>query len=84
MTAINYINFDRNEIYTNEMLDLNMDLICVSALQTDKITNSLYGLFDGYLYNSLRDVEYLKSQNVSEAGIKLIQALISLIDNKLK
>jgi hypothetical protein len=66
------------------MLDLNMDLISVAALQTDKITNSLYGLFDGYLYNSLRDVEYLKSQNVSEDGIKLIQGLISLIDNKLK
>jgi hypothetical protein len=84
MTTKNYINFDRHEIYTNEMLDLNMDLISVASLQTDKITNSLYGLFDGYLYNSLRDVEYLKSQNVSEAGIKLIQALISLIDNKLK
>ena len=80
----NYINFDRHEIYTNEMLDLNMDLISVASLQTDKITNSLYGLFDGYLYNSLRDVEYLRSQNVSEDGIKLIQGLIGLIDNKLK
>jgi hypothetical protein len=83
-TTPNYINFDRHEVYTKEMLDLNMDLISVAALQTDKITNSLYGLFDGYLYNSLRDVEYLKSQNVSEDGIKLIQSLISLIDNKLK
>ena len=83
-TTPNYIKFDRHEVYTNQMLDLNMDLISVAALQTDKITNSLYGLFDGYLYNSLRDVEYLKSQNVSEDGIKLIQGLISLIDNKLK
>ena len=83
-TTPNYINFDRHEIYNEEMMTLNMDLISEHGLGCFSIMNSLYGLFDGYLYNSLRDVDYLKSKEVSEVGIQKIQQLISLIDNKIK
>jgi len=65
------IRFDRHEIYTEEMMDLNMELISDPLLK--EYTNILYGLFDGYLYNRL-----LESTNPK------IQKLINLINQKLK
>lgn len=55
--------FNRHEIYTNEMLDETMNLIrdveSFSKQTTGRyfglssLTNMLYGLFDGYLYEDL-------------------------------
>ena len=70
-TAPNYINFDRHEIYTEEMMDLNMELINDSSLS--EYTNILYGLFDGYLYRRLEESTNPK-----------IQKLINLINQKIK
>jgi len=67
----NYINFNRHEIYTKEMRDLNMELIRDHSLS--EYTNELYGLFDGYLYNSL-----LESTNPK------VHELINLINQKNK
>jgi len=70
-TAPNYINFDRHEIYTEEMMDLNMELINDSSLS--EYTNILYGLFDGYLYPRLEACTNPK-----------VQKLINLINQKIK
>ena len=70
-TTPNYINFDRHEIYTEEMMDLNMELINDSSLS--EYTNILYGLFDGYLYSRLLECTNPK-----------VQKLINLINQKIK
>ena len=66
----NYINFDRHEIYTQEMMNLNMELINDGELK--EYTNILYGLFDGYLYNRLLECTNPK-----------VQKLINLINQKI-
>ena len=70
-TTPNYINFDRHEIYTEEMMDLNMELINDSSLS--EYTNILYGLFDRYLYPRLEESTNPK-----------VQKLINLINQKIK
>ena len=58
---MNYKNFNRHEAYTTEMLVLNQNIIRRVdnfAIDNDKpfmnnVTNMLYGLYDGYLYDSL-------------------------------
>ena len=69
----NYINFDRHEIYTKEMMDLNMELISESRSNNDGFSNALYGLFDGYLYKRLE-----------ESNNPKIQKLNNLINQKIK
>tara|TARA_R110002074_G_scaffold401857_1_gene601906 strand:- start:644 stop:868 length:225 start_codon:yes stop_codon:yes gene_type:complete len=70
-TQTEIIRFDRHEIYTDEMMDLNMKLVRDRDLK--EYTNILYGLFDGYLYPRL-----LESTNPK------IQKLINLINQKIK
>jgi hypothetical protein len=65
------IRFDRHEIYTDEMMDLNMELIGDRDLT--EYTNILYGLFDGYLYPRLL-----------ESTDSRVQKLINLINQKIK
>ena len=65
------IRFDRHEIYTDEMMDLNMELVGDRDLK--EYTNILYGLFDGYLYPRLQESTNPK-----------IQKLINLINQKIK
>ena len=65
------IRFDRHEIYTDEMMDLNMELIGDRDLI--EYTNILYGLFDGYLYPRLL-----------ESTDSRVQKLINLINQKIK
>ena len=58
---MNYKNFNRHEAYTPEMLELNQSIIRrVDDFSIDNnkplindVTNMLYGLYDGYLYDSL-------------------------------
>ena len=68
----NHINFDRHEIYSTEMVDMNMDLIAESKRNNNGLTNSLYGLFDGYLYNSIK-----------ESNDPKIQKLIMMIEKEI-
>ena len=68
----NHINFDRHEIYSTEMMNMNMDLIAESKRNNNGLTNSLYGLFDGYLYNSI------KQSNDSK-----IQKLVMMIEKEI-
>jgi len=65
------IRFDRHEIYTDEMMDLNMELVGDRDLK--EYTNILYGLFDGYLYPRLQESTNPK-----------VQKLINLINQKIK
>ena len=68
----NHINFDRHEIYSTEMVDMNMDLIAESKRNNNGLTNSLYGLFDGYLYNSIK-----------ESNDPKIQKLVMMIEKEI-
>jgi len=65
------IRFDRHEIYTDEMMDLNMEL--VGDRDLTEYSNILYGLFDGYLYPRLQESTNPK-----------VQKLINLINQKIK
>ena len=69
----NHINFDRHEIYSTEMMNMNMDLIAESKRNNNGLTNSLYGLFDGYLYNSIK-----------ESNDPKIQKLVMMIETNIK
>tara|TARA_R110000744_G_scaffold152556_1_gene266688 strand:+ start:350 stop:739 length:390 start_codon:yes stop_codon:yes gene_type:complete len=68
----NHINFDRHEIYSTEMMNMNMDLIAESKRNNNGLTNSLYGLFDGYLYNSIK-----------ESNDPKIQKLVMMIEKEI-
>ena len=70
-TQTEIINFDRHEIYTDEMMDMNLKL--VRDPKNHEYTNILFGLMDGYLYPRL-----LESTNPT------IQKLINLINQKIK
>ena len=65
------IRFDRHEIYTDEMMNLNMELLRIPDLR--EYSNILYGLFDGYLYPRLQESTNPK-----------VQKLINLINQKIK
>ena len=70
-TQTEIIRFDRHEIYTDEMMNLNMELVRDGDLT--EYTNILYGLFDGYLYPRLL-----------ESTDSRVQKLINLINQKIK
>lgn len=72
-TTTNHINFDRHEIYSTEMMNMNLDLIAESKRNNNGLTNSLYGLFDGYLYNSIK-----------QSNDPKIQKLVKMIETKIK
>ena len=51
-----YKNFDRHNLFNVEDMTLVRDLIdkvCMNDNRDDSLHNSLYGLFDGYLYDDL-------------------------------
>ena len=47
----NYSRFNRHEIFTSEDRSLVLDVI--SDVESGKLSNMLFGLFDGYLYDEL-------------------------------
>ena len=58
---MSYTRFDRHDAYTPEIMDLIRETInaveshCIKNGQSmfNKLTNSLFRLYDGYLYDSL-------------------------------
>ena len=58
---MNYTRFNRHEAFTPEIMDLVRETIhavenhCIETKQSmfNGLTNSLFGLYDGYLYDSL-------------------------------
>jgi hypothetical protein len=58
---MSYTRFNRHEAYTPEIMDLVRETInaveshCIKTKQSmfNGLTNSLFGLYDGYLYHSL-------------------------------
>jgi benzoyl-CoA reductase/2-hydroxyglutaryl-CoA dehydratase subunit BcrC/BadD/HgdB len=58
---MSYVRFNRHEAYTPEIMDLVRETInavethCIKTKQStfNGLTNSLFGLYDGYLYDSL-------------------------------
>lgn len=77
------IRFDRHEVYTKEMLTQNMDLISPTC-NWSSINNSLYGLFDGYLYPELQDRTALLESGLLAETVDKIIALTTEITNLLK
>lgn len=61
---MNYQRFNRHEAYTPEIMDLVRETMnavesyCFNNSQPmfNKLTNSLFGLYDGYLYDNLLDI----------------------------
>jgi len=77
-----HTRFDRHEIYTSEMLTMNVELSW--GVISSTVRNMISGLQDGYLYNDLLDVELLKAEGISESKIKDILELTSLIQATFK
>ena len=58
---MSYVRFNRHEAFTPEIMDLVRETInavenhCIKTKQSafNGLTNSLFGLYDGYLYDSL-------------------------------
>jgi len=72
--------FDRHEIYTTDMMDLNMAL----TWKTDgSLRNKLFGLMDGFLYADLKDQKYLDASGCSFETTQRIKVLINQIERKL-
>jgi len=46
-----YKLFDRHECFTSEMMEMTSESI--SASNNSSLTNMLYGLYDGYIYDDL-------------------------------
>jgi len=77
-----HIRFNRHEIYTPEMLQMNVELSW--GVISSNVRNMISGLQDGYLYNDLMDIEILKAEGISDFKMADIQVLTTLIKNKLK
>jgi len=77
-----HIRFNRHEIYTPEMLTMNVEL-CWGVISSN-VRNMIFGLQDGYLYDNLLDIEFLKAEGVTESKIADILELTSLIQAALK
>lgn len=72
--------FDRHEIYTNDMMDLNMDLTWKTS---GSVKNKLFGLMDGFLYPELKDQKFLEENGCSFDTTQRIKVLINHIERKL-
>ena len=59
---MNYIRFDRHQHMSGEVRSEILNLI--SEMRDFNISNMLYGLFDGYLYNELDNVKNSKLQSI--------------------
>ena len=55
---MNYRRFDRHEIFTSEDLKAVRDAIDALDELDNPLVNSLYGLYDGYLYDNLAEELY--------------------------
>tara|TARA_R110000744_G_scaffold104682_4_gene200348 strand:+ start:508 stop:702 length:195 start_codon:yes stop_codon:yes gene_type:complete len=64
------------------MLQLNIELSW--GLISSEVRNMVAGLQDGYLYNDLLDIEFLKSEGLSDNKIADIMMLTTQIQNNLK
>jgi len=78
----NFIRFNRQEIYTPEMLTQGLELHW--GLISFSTRNMVSGLFDGFLYNDLLSTEYLLSEGVSESKINEIHDLTNKIQAALE
>jgi|TARA_R110002096_G_scaffold76604_3_gene180940 hypothetical protein len=76
-----HTRFNRHEIYTPEMLKMNIELSW--GLISSQVRNLVAGLQDGYLYNDLLDVDFLKSEGIADSKIADIQMLTTLIQKNL-
>jgi hypothetical protein len=64
------------------MLQLNIELSW--GLISSEVRNMVSGLQDGYLYNDLLDIEFLKSEGLSDNKIADIMMLTTQIQAALK
>ena len=82
----NYKNFNRHEVYTSEMMDLQskiMRKIDEAALEQkesmfNSLSNMMYGLYDGYLYSDL--LPEAESFGLDRDTINGIKGLIKAIE----
>jgi hypothetical protein len=61
---------------------MNVEL-CWGVISSN-VRNMIFGLQDGYLYDNLLDIEFLKAEGVTESKIADILELTSLIQAALK
>lgn len=77
---MNYQRFDRHSAFTPEMMTLTRNAIANS--NNNRLTNMLYGLYDGYLYNDL--LELAISSEVDADTIEGIKGLVKSIEMYIK
>ena len=82
----NYKNFNRHEVYTSEMMDLQrkiMRKIDEAAFEQKKsmsnsLSNMMFGLYDGYLYSDL--LPEAETFGLDQDTINGIKGLIKAIE----
>lgn len=77
---MNYQTFDRHSAFTPEMMTLTRNAITNS--NNNHLTNMLYGLYDGYLYNDLLKVAMSSRSDAST--IEGIKGLVKSIEMYIK
>lgn len=71
----NYKRFNRHELFTSEDTSLVLEGI-TRLVGHHSLKNMLYGLFDGYFYNSLRE----DLNSVVDLDQEIKEQIISLLD----
>lgn len=77
---MNYIKFNRHDLFTSEMLETTIK--CINGSKDFNLTNKLYGLFDGYLYNDLMEIAI--ESKVDKEIENMIAGLINAIEMYIK
>lgn len=77
-TISNHKRFDRHAVFSKE--DLALVMTAIGEEIDFELSNMLYGLFDGYLYNNLMT---LAAMQLSDQTYKDLVELIAKIDTQL-
>tara|TARA_A100001201_G_scaffold142653_1_gene141460 strand:+ start:2369 stop:2659 length:291 start_codon:yes stop_codon:yes gene_type:complete len=90
---MNYINFDRHEVFSNEILgkvsnmnnEVTTHLVMTDQSCFNDLTNKLAGLYDGYLYSDVLDYEFIsqfvKDEVLAAKVWNLCQVINVLVQN---
>ena len=77
----NYKRFNREEVFEEDDMSLVLDMIGKSPVMS-KVGNTLYGLFDGYLYDDL--MELMKTNTrIPSYELRPLKSLVERIEKNL-
>ena len=77
----NFKRFNREEVFEEDDMSLVIDMIGKSPVMS-KVGNTLYGLFDGYLYDDL--MELMKTNTrIPSSELHPLNSLVERIEKNL-